>query len=131
MGVALKLVTKTETRPKYPEAPGKVTYYDNIITELTSKKSEACTKLTMAKRETYRSRVLNSNAEGPYYNEYKIYKDVWFDELKSIISDYNAFLSLVDTRIGEARGLKASWEAKSKETIEVEIETYVPVDEEG
>lgn len=130
MGVPLKLVTKTVTKPKYPEAPEKVKLYDNVMTQLQSYYDDADAKIKSANKSGFVSSVENSAQDGPYYTkEYITHKDNWFNNSDKMINSFNGYLSHIKGQKAVAAAKKAEWESKALETVEEEVECYVPVDE--
>lgn len=130
MGVAYREERETRTRPKYPEAPGKVAYYDNIITQLNSYKTSATSAKGSMDKSYYKTSTENPDAEGPYYDtEYLTHKDNWFSKNTTLINSLNSYINIIGNRINDAIALRDDWAAKALETEEYEVVTYVPVDE--
>lgn len=130
MGVAYKEERKTKKRPKYPDAPEKVAYYENIINQLNTYKNKAESAKNSMKRETYSASVENPDAKGPYYDEYLTHKGYWFGQNAMLVSGMEGYIDLIEEKINDAMVLKRSWEAKALEMEEYEVVVYVPVYEE-
>lgn len=107
MGVRKVRVPKKKYRPKYPNAGDKITYYDNLITQLTDCKNAAYNAKIFFIRSGA-TKVENPDAEGPYHDEYLTHKDNWFANNKTLADSFEAYIDLIRDQIKEAQNLKSS-----------------------
>ena len=100
--------------PDFPEAPEKITYYTNLISELTGYETDATAYLAKITQGTKQLTVENSTSAGPYYDCFIKQKNKWFSDLAAMKSSMNSFVSIISLRISEAEVIKAEWVRKSK-----------------
>ena len=103
------------TIKKYPEAPMKITYYQNMVTSLQSDKTNIENLLFGINNELrlYADSTESTSLEGTYYDYYVNKKNIWHAECNNLIEKYDTFLTQLKQCISRAETLKSEWEYKN------------------
>lgn len=99
---------------KFPEAPIKITYYENVIVSLQKDKESIDNYIFEINSTLNKFGVLSEDTElgGEYYDYYLGKKDIWVSECINIIGTFDTFCVELEQCISRAKEIKSEWEYK-------------------
>ena len=100
----------------YPEAPRKIVYYENIMSELEGYETAANNLLDGITQDNKRQDTEEgNNGAGPYFDIFIAKKNLWFDKLDQMKADLSSDIAKIHSGWESAKNKRDYWEIKSHE----------------